>query len=399
MILSLAISVFRAKPLLSEIMDILTFKERMRFWKIIQTREHTFAKEGTWAHAFCRLGLHCGLVLSIIFLLYTITTQNASTNIRFVGLTISFWCFCSFINYNSYIPFNKITVRILSLKPISKSNLKILLRLHDSMIDGVRNSNRIAMGVIILYLLFFIANRHHINIDSFVKVHLPILSFLIILAGHFVQIKVVTLPFLRLHSRDDFSMTTGSNLLSVYSMRFLVDLLSPFTFLIAVCLLLSFLSQHFISYSDDFNWLKRPWIFLFGFYIVLSSIHAMLSVCAPIFILMPIHHRKYSLLVLFICFIVCLVVGGYSANFFIPFLFSVLLNVYDFLSNITIFKISLIIIQAVLSGLTSVVTFWLLNMSGIQLLFYADVYTGLIMAILLNHLISYFSPQRSLITE
>lgn len=370
----------------------------MRFWKVILTKEQTFRKEETWTHAMCRLGLHCWLVLSVIFLLYTLTTQNTSTNIRVVGIFISFWFFYSYINFSSYFPVNKITVRILSLKPISKSNLKMLIHLHERMTDGVRNSNRIAFGISILYLIFLMGNSHHISLASLIKVHLPILGSLIILVGYFVQIKVVTLPFLRLHSRDDISMTTGSNILSVYSMRFLVDLLSPFLLLIAVCLLLFFLSQHVILYSGDFTWLKRPWIFLFGFYIVLSSIHAMLSVCVPVFILMPSHHRTYALLAFFITFIVCLVVGSYSANFFIPFLFSLLLNVRESSSNISKYKISSIIFQAVFSGLTSVVTFWLLKMSGIQLLFYADVYTGLIMAILLNNLISYYSFQKALVS-
>ena len=99
------------------------------------------------------------------------------------------------------------------------------------------------------------------------------------------------------------------------------------------------------------------------------------------------------------CFIVCFIVGNYSVSFFVPLLFSFLLNVHETLYSIPKFKWFLIIFQAVLSGLTSVLTFWMLKMSGIKLLFYSDVYTGLIIAILLNHLISYYSCQKSLVSE
>jgi len=371
----------------------------MHFWKSVLIKEQTFRKEETWANALIRSGPPLWLFLSIIFLLYSITTQNVSTNIRVSGSFISFWIFYSYIIFGRYFADNKVSVRILSLKPISKSNLKMLKLLHERTMDAIRNSNLIAFGIFILYSIFFILNIKHINLSVLIKVHLPILAILIILSAYLVQVKAVILPFLRLHSRDELTMATGSNILSVDSMRFLLDLLFPFILLIAVNLLLSFLSQCFKSYSDDFAWLKQPWIFLFGFYVILSLTHATLRVCVPIFMLMTATIRTYALWSTFICFIACLVIGSYSVSFCIPFLFSVILNSHDVSSNITKFKGVLIIIKAVLSGLSSVVTSWLLNLSGIKLLFYSDVYVGLIVAILFDHIISFYSYQRTLVSE
>jgi len=61
------------------VINILTFEERMHFWKSVLIKEQTFRKEETWANALIRSGPPLWLFLSIIFLLYSITGKGVKS--------------------------------------------------------------------------------------------------------------------------------------------------------------------------------------------------------------------------------------------------------------------------------------------------------------------------------
>lgn len=372
-----------------------TYKDRVRFWESIFIKECIFQKEKTVAHGICFVGLLLWIIFSVAFLAYVILKADTSLTIRVVGFFASFWAFYLYIR-SRHPAQSWVSVRILALKPIGKSSQRALQEFHSKMVSGVRYSSRVVVGLFVLFIIVLFENIQDVDLLQLFKVYIPAFAMLTILVSLAFQYYMVTLPFLRQHSRDELSMATGSNILSVYSMQSLLDLSFPFLVLISANAILVCLSKWYDAYATDFLWIIQIWVFLFGIYILLVSISSVLKICIPIFLLMPSEKQIYTTLIATLaCCAICAIFGGYSITFCIPFLFTIILNANDLSENSPLSVVFLIALKACFSGLSSVLTVWILNLSGITLLLHSDIYIGLIMAVLFDHLISFCSYRQA----
>ena len=199
---------------------------------------------------------------------------------------------------------------------------------------------------------------------------------------------MITSPFIKTYKESSLLIKRGNRVLSLLSVNAILSLFGPFVLIIIGYFIFHYFLNDNIQYKDEIIWLSKFWLSLISHYILMIMLFSVIEICAPILSFMTFKRRIRYIIFIFIMFLISVIVDNIIPGFIVSFVLYFIMAESRLHFNLFSLKNFKMIINALISGLTTLGISLLLKYTEINNLLVLSSFIGVIMAILLDHISS-----------